>query len=131
MALEYAGAPDDGLAGIMFKEMSGDFFPRNLLVREVFGFNAMKTSEDETKLLGVYQGLKMLGVRDCEVEQWHKQGTLQESIIKFYDDHYGCSEYFTWFKKTKYVLEKAKLAKKGTKAARPQSVLTDLGSRKQ
>ena len=131
MASISPGRQESGLAGILFEEMNGDFFPSSLLVREAFGFMAMKTHEDETKLLGVYQGLKQVEAEDWEVEQWRKTGTLRESILKFYDDHYGPSAYFSWFKKTKYVLEKASDAGKSTKTATFHLTSTDHNSREQ
>lgn len=91
MASINLGLQESGLAGIMFEGTIGDNFPVSLSVRKESGFYSMKTSEDETNLLGVCQSLKMLRVRDREVEEQCKQVTLRQSIIKFYDDYCGRS----------------------------------------
>lgn len=99
---------DDGLAGTMFEEMTGDFFPNNSQVREAFGVNKLENNEEEGYLLGIYQDLKMLGASPGQVEEWRKARTLRESIIKFYNDHHGDSCYIEWLKKNRHVLQDSK-----------------------
>lgn len=107
MASEFWEEPirDEGLAGVLFREVAGDHLPGSVEVRDAFGFDKMKTMEDEGNLLGVFQGLKLLGVNNRDVEEWRERGTLRESIIKFYSAHNGRSGYITWFKKNKNILE--------------------------
>ncbi|KAF2806940.1 uncharacterized protein BDZ99DRAFT_573630 [Mytilinidion resinicola] len=77
-------------------------------VFEDFGFSHLPSFADRSKLLGLYQGLYLLGEVTAEdLHKWRTEGTLIANIKAFYYRIPEASRggYFPWFLKHTHILE--------------------------
>ena len=83
-----------------------DIFPTDPLTREHFGFSKVNSYEEETCLLGLYQGLlKYLpSIPSVEtVQGWQQKNKLAGGIYHCYKSQDANSGYFRWFKRNQHL----------------------------
>jgi hypothetical protein len=86
-----------------------DEIPTDPQTRDDFGFSRCRTRNEESHLLGLYQG--MVAVSDDvyapDVHEWRQQGILADKIIEYYtripEGHRG--SYFQWFTRNRHILD--------------------------
>lgn len=91
------------LQGAAFK----DLIPTDPLTREHFGFSKVNSDEEETCLLGLYQGLLMhLPARPTleTAQGWQQKNKLAGGIYHCYKSQEADSGYFPWFKRNEHFL---------------------------
>lgn len=85
-----------------------DFMPRDFQTLQDYGFHRASTHENQTMLLGLYQGLtKYLSVEANALNRWRKKGILVQQIKKHFDEIPVKSRggYYPWFLKNQWVLD--------------------------
>lgn len=104
-------------ARLLFAFCDLDAIPDNPYVRKDYGFDLVPEQE-RGMILGLFQGLRMMGITAEDVHRWHSEGrgTLVENIKDtFYA--YGPEDvrgsYFKWFLDHQHVLGGEKSSKKG------------------
>ncbi|KAL8795382.1 MAG: hypothetical protein Q9195_002123 [Heterodermia aff. obscurata] len=82
-----------------------DVIPSDPLTREHFGFSKVNSCEEETCLLGLYQGLLLYPTKRPTLETvqgWQQKNKLAGGIYHFYKSQGADSGYFRWFKKNQH-----------------------------
>lgn len=95
-------------ADYLYQDCVDDTIPDDPEVLEKFGFQSLVSSEDRSKLLGLYQGLvKYLGVTAEELNGWEQENSLATNIVRVYnaESAYGGSGYFRWFLENTHILK--------------------------
>ena len=85
-----------------------DEIPSDTLTREQFGFNKVDSIEEESKLLGLYQGLfiHLPSPPSSEtVQGWQKNNKIAGGICHRYKSQHGRSRYFDWFKSHQHFVD--------------------------
>ena len=96
-------------ADYLWGSLAEDLIPQDEAVLEDFGFNNVLSVEDQSSLLGVYEGLYLSGKFSTEnIHEWRVRGILADKIKEFY---YSIAEgyrgqYFPWFLKNLHVLQR-------------------------
>ena len=84
-----------------------DMIPSDPLTREHFGFSNVDSYEEETCLLGLYQGL-LLHLPLCPsletVQGWQQRNKLARGICHYYKSQEADSAYFDWFMENQHFL---------------------------
>ena len=77
-----------------------DEIPSHPLTREQFGFSKVDNIEEESKVLGLYQGLliHLPNPPSTEtVQGWQEKNKIAEGIYHVYKSQHGRNQYFDWF----------------------------------
>ena len=91
--------------------VDADVFPSDPSTREHFGFSRASTMEEETNLLGLYQGLLLHLPNPPStktVQCWQEKNQIVDGIYHAYERQHGRSMYFNWFKRTSTSSTRAK-----------------------
>ena len=115
-------------AQILHDAVFADKIPTDPLTRDHFGFSKVNSYEEESCLLGLYQGLLMhLPLRRPTLETvqgWQRKNKLAGGIYYCYKCQDAESGYFDWFKKNQDFLSQDYKRPEGpwTPVERPTSV---------
>lgn len=105
-------------ADYLYRNIVQDTIPEEEDVREDFGFNHLTSFADQSKLLGLYQGLYLsddISVED--VHKWQVEGSLVAEIKRYFYQIPETSRggYFPWFLKHTDILERPLAKQESTK----------------
>ena len=95
-------------AEILKEAVDADVFPSDTLTRNHFGFSKVNSIEEETNLLGLYQGLLIHLPNPPStktVQDWQKKNTIAVGIHHSYKSQHGRSWYFDWFKNHQHFVD--------------------------
>ena len=85
-----------------------DEIPSDPLTREQFGFSKVDSIEEESKLLGLYQGflIHLPNPPSTEtVQGWQEKNKIAEGIHHVYKSQRGRNQYFDWFKSHQHFVD--------------------------
>lgn len=106
-----------------------DKIPVDPVVREVFGFSKANNREEESCLLGLYQGL-LLYLPDPpseeDVQSWVETNKLAEGIQRSYKAQGHNSGYFRWFNKNQHLFDQTYQRPDGPRAPATNDVGLDM-----
>ena len=103
-------------AELLLEALIADKFPTHPVVRDDFGFNKVSNQEEETCMLGLYQGL-MIGLPNPPsvetLQGWVNKDKLAGGIYHSYKSRDQESGYFNWFKKNQHFFDRDYVNPKG------------------
>ena len=108
--------------------------PDNPYVRQDFGFNLVKSPEDEKMIIALFQGLKVMGASSEEIDRWRLDGgdSLKEGIRERYEE-YGSAEVrgkaWEWFVSNDHIFVASKPRLESEKSCEGSLVLHANGVR--
>ena len=89
--------------------VEADVFPSDPLTRKHFGFSKANSIEEETNLLGLYQGLLIHDLPNPPstktIQDWQQKNTIAVGIHHSYNSQHGRSWYFDWFKNHQHFVD--------------------------
>lgn len=98
--------PNATTADSLWNAMVQDQIPGNPQTREDYGFSRAVSDSEESHLLGLFQGLRLIGATPEQVHQWRLEGSLVDKINEYYEltpvEYRG--RYHPWFTKNQHLL---------------------------
>lgn len=109
--------------------VDADEFPLDSLTREHFGFSKVDSIEEESCLLGLYQGLLLL-LSDPPsiktIQGWQEKNKIAGGVYHYYKSQRGRSWYFKWFMKHQQYVDQTYVNPRGPRAPPEHGAPMDL-----
>ena len=92
-------------AAMLKDALDADLIPRDPLTRQHFAFSKVSSPEEETCLVGLYQGLFQLPSPPSleTLQKWQQNDKLAGGIYYSYKSQQARSGYFNWFNKNQHI----------------------------
>ncbi|KAL6701647.1 hypothetical protein J3F84DRAFT_355391 [Trichoderma pleuroticola] len=94
-------------ADILYSGIIADWLPEDLETCEHFGFTRCRDGREKSHLLGLYQGLRYLGVTAVQLNEWREKNILVSKTIEEFSklSEQNRGGYFPWFLRNQHILD--------------------------